>query len=67
MEQYHIKGTLNIIPGWFSEEDAVFPEGETYINVTEKKAKDLYDNSLVEVANHGYDHDKNPRLFQRCS
>lgn len=39
MEQYHIKGTFNIIPGWFSKEDAVFPEGETYINVTEKKAK----------------------------
>ena len=58
MEQYHIKGTFNIIPGWFSKEDAVFPEGETYINVTEKKAKDLYDNSLVEVANHGYDHQK---------
>ena len=55
---YHIKGTFNIIPGWFSKEDAVFPEGETYINVTEKKAKDLYDNSLVEVANHGYDHQK---------
>lgn len=58
MEQYHIKGTFNIIPGWFSKEDAVFPEGETYINVTEKKAKNLYDNSLVEVANHGYDHQK---------
>ena len=56
MEQYHIKGTFNIIPGWFSKEDAVFPEGETYINVTEKKAKNLYNNSLVEVANHGYDH-----------
>ena len=63
MEQYHIKGTFNIIPGWFSKEDAVFPEGETYINVTEKKAGALYDNPLVEVANHGYDHQKSTTLL----
>lgn len=62
MEQYHIKGTFNIIPGWFSKEDAVFPEGETYINVTRRKAEVLYDNSLVEVANHGYDHQKSTTL-----
>lgn len=62
MEQYHIKGTFNIIPGWFSKEDAVFPEGETYINVTEKKAGTLYDNPFVEVANHGYDHQKSTTL-----
>ena len=62
MEQYHIKGTFNIIPGWFSKEDAVFPEGETYINVTRRKAEALYDNSLVEVANHGYDHQKSTTL-----
>lgn len=62
MEQYHIKGTFNIIPGWFSKEDAVFPEGETYINVTEKKAGVLYDNPLVEVANHGFDHQKSTTL-----
>lgn len=62
MEQYHIKGTFNIIPGWFAKEDAVFPEGETYINVTRRKAEAMYDNSLVEVANHGYDHQKSTTL-----
>ena len=56
MEKYGIKGTFNIIPGWFASEGAVFPEGETYINVTEKKAKEIYDNELVEVANHGFHH-----------
>lgn len=58
MEQYGIKGTFNIIPNWFAREDAVFPEGETYINVTEKKALEIYDNELIEVANHGFNHTK---------
>lgn len=62
MEQYHIKGTFNIIPGWFAKEDAVFPEGETYINVTKSKAEALYHNSLVEVANHGFDHQKSTTI-----
>lgn len=56
MKKYKIKGTFNLIPGWFASEDAVFPEGETYINVTEKKALELYDNEFVEVANHGFRH-----------
>lgn len=56
MKKYKIKGTFNIIPGWFAREDAVFPEGETYINVTEKKALEIYDNAFVEVANHGFRH-----------
>lgn len=58
METYQIKGTFNIIPGWFSNEGAVFPPEETYVNVTEKQALDLYDNDLVEVANHGFNHTK---------
>ncbi len=58
MEKYKIKGTFNIIGNWFAEEDAVFPEDETYINVTEKKAKEIYDNEFVEVANHGMNHTK---------
>lgn len=58
MEQYKIKGTFNIIPGWFSQEGAEFPPDETYINVTEKKALELYHNEWVEVANHGFCHAK---------
>lgn len=58
MGKYKIKGTFNIIPNWFAKEDAVFPEGETYINVTEKKALEIYDNEYVEVANHGFNHIK---------
>lgn len=62
MEQYHIKGTFNIIPGWFSKEDATFPEGETYINVTKRKALEIYDKPFIEVTNHGYDHQKSTTL-----
>lgn len=58
MQKHKIKGTFNIIPNWFAKEDAVFPEGETYINVTEKKALEIYNNEYVEVANHGYNHIK---------
>lgn len=58
MEKYKIKGTFNIIGDWFAKEDDVFLEGETYINVTEKKARELYNNSYVEVANHGMNHTK---------
>ena len=58
MERYGIKGTFNIIPGWFAKEGSVFPPEETYINVTEKKALDLYKNEWVEVANHGFNHTK---------
>lgn len=58
MEKYRIKGTFNIIPNWFSAEDATFPEGETYINVTQKKALQIYNSPNVEVANHGFDHTK---------
>lgn len=58
MERYGIKGTFNIIPGWFAKEGSVFPPEETYINVTEKKALDLYKNEWVEVANHGFKHTK---------
>ncbi len=58
MEKYRVKGTFNLIPNWFAAEDAVFPEDETYINVTEKKARELYRNDWVEVANHGFNHIK---------
>lgn len=58
MEKYKISGTFNIIPGWFAQEGAVFPPDETYINVTEQKALEIYNNDLVEVANHGYNHTK---------
>lgn len=62
MEEYNIKGTFNIIPGWFSKEEDGIPEDETYINVTQEKALSIYDNPLVEVANHGFDHQKSTSL-----
>lgn len=56
MEKYRMKGTFNLIPGWFAEEGTVYPEEETYRLVTESMAKEMYDNPLVEVANHGDRH-----------
>lgn len=56
MEKYRIKGTFNLIPGWFAKEGTVYPKEETYRLVTEKMAKEMYDHPLVEVANHGNQH-----------
>ncbi len=58
MEKHQIKGTFNIIGDWFMKEGDELPEDKTYINVTEKKAIELYDNEFVEVANHGMNHTK---------
>lgn len=56
MEKYQMKGTFNLIPGWFAKEGTVYPEEETYRLVTEKMAGEMYDHPLVEVANHGNQH-----------
>lgn len=56
MEKYQMKGTFNLIPGWFAKEGTVYPKEETYRLATEKMAKEMYDHPLVEVANHGYQH-----------
>lgn len=58
MKQYGVKGTFNIMADRFSKEDDVFAEGSTYINVTEKKALEIYNDEHVEVANHGFVHAK---------
>ena len=56
MEKYQMKGTFNLIPGWFAKEGTIYPEDETYRLVSASMAKKMYDHSLVEVANHGYTH-----------
>lgn len=56
MEKYNIKGTFNLIPGWFAKEGTTYPEGESYRLITASKASKLYMHPLVEVANHGYEH-----------
>ncbi len=56
MEKYGLKGTFNLIPGWFAKEGTTYPEGETYRPVTAKMAEDIYDHPLAEVSNHGYRH-----------
>ena len=56
LEKYQMKATFNLIPGWFAKEGTTYPEGETYRLVTKKKAKEMYEHPLVEVANHGNEH-----------
>ena len=56
MEKYKMKGTFNLIPGWFAKEGTTYPAGETYRLVTTSQAKGMYDHPLVEVANHGNEH-----------
>ena len=51
MEKYKMKGTFNLIPGWFAKEGTTYPEGETYRLVTTSQAKEMYIHPLVEVAN----------------
>ena len=56
MEKYKMKGTFNLIPGWFAEEGTTYPQGESYRLTSPSLAKKIYDHPLVEVANHGYTH-----------
>lgn len=56
MGKYGMKGTFNLIPGWFAKEGTVYPAEETYRLTTENLAKKIYDNPLVEVSNHGNYH-----------
>lgn len=56
MEKYHMKGTFNLIPGWFVEEGKTYPEGETYRLTSVSMARRMYNHPLVEVANHGNEH-----------
>lgn len=56
LEKYNMKGTFNLIPGWFVEEGKTYPAGETYRLTSVSKARKMYDHPLVEVANHGNEH-----------
>lgn len=56
LEQYDMKATFNLIPGWFAKEGTTYPPEETYRLVTETQAKSMYDHPKVEVANHGNEH-----------
>ncbi|MCH5253002.1 MAG: polysaccharide deacetylase family protein [Lachnospiraceae bacterium] len=64
MEKYGMKGTFNLIPGWFAKEGTVYPKEETYRLVSETLAKEIYNHPLVEVANHGNCHKYMPTLSQ---
>lgn len=56
MEKYNIKGTFNLIPGWFAKEGTTYPKGENYRLTSTSMAEKMYHHPLVEVANHGYEH-----------
>lgn len=56
LEKYRMKGTFNLIPGWFAQEGTVYPEDETYRLVSGNMAKQMYSSPYVEVSNHGNCH-----------
>jgi peptidoglycan/xylan/chitin deacetylase (PgdA/CDA1 family) len=53
MEKYQMRGTFNLIPGWFAKDGTVYPEGESYRLITASEASRVYQHPFVEVANHG--------------
>lgn len=56
LEQYDMKATFNLIPGWFAKEGTTYPADETYRLVTARQAKKQYNHPQIEVANHGNEH-----------
>lgn len=64
MEKYKMKCTFNLIPGWFAEEGKQYPADETYRLTSASLAKKMYHHPLVEVANHGFQHQYMSALTQ---
>lgn len=56
MEKYGVKCTFNINAGAFGREDAVRKEGQVHFRLSKRKAKELYNHPLCEVATHSYTH-----------
>lgn len=56
LEKYGMKGTFNLVPGWFAEEGTTYPPDETYRLTSTSIAKKMYNNPCIEVANHGNKH-----------
>lgn len=56
MQKYGLKGTFNLNSGLYAPEGTVYKAGNIHRRMTKKQCMDLYTNSGMEVAVHGYTH-----------
>lgn len=56
MKQYGLKGTFNLNSGLYAAEDVKYPEGQIHRRMPRSKVDELYTNSGMEIAVHGYTH-----------
>lgn len=56
MHKYNLKGTFNLNSGLYAPEDVKYPVGQIHRRMPRSKVLELYTNSGMEVAVHGYTH-----------
>lgn len=56
MKKHGLKGTFNLNSGRYAEEGTVYPEGTIHRRMSKDAITELYKNSGMEVAVHGYTH-----------
>lgn len=56
MHKYNLKGTFNLNSGLYAPEDVKYPKGQIHRRMPRSKVLELYTNSGMEVAVHGYTH-----------
>ena len=56
MKKYGLKGTFNINSGLYAAEGTVYEDGTIHRRMTKKQCLDLYKDSGMEIAVHGYTH-----------
>lgn len=56
MQKHGLKGTFNLNSGLYAAEGTVYKEGTIHRRMTKKQCLDLYTDSGMEVAVHGYTH-----------
>lgn len=56
MQKHGLKGTFNLSSGLYASEGTVYKEGTIQRRMTKKQCLDLYTDSGMEVAVHGYTH-----------
>lgn len=56
MKKYGLKGTFNLNSGLYAPEGTVYPKGTIHRRMTKKQVTELYKDSGMEVAVHGFTH-----------
>ena len=56
LNRYGLKGTFNIKGGLYAPEGTVYKKGTIHRRMTKKQCQELYKDSGMEVAVHGYTH-----------